>query len=82
MNNRRRIILIILFLVCANAGSRLAQAASDSASVESAIWRFEFDNDVFFNKDSKISSDNVDTSKAPDADGQERLATADVEWRF
>jgi hypothetical protein len=56
MNNRRRIVLIILFLVCANVGSTLAQAASGSASVESATWRFEFDNDVFFNKDSKISS--------------------------
>ena len=56
MNNRRRIVLIILFLVYANVGSALAQAASDSASVESATWRFEFDDDVFFNKDSKISS--------------------------
>ena len=60
MNNRRQIVLIILFLVCANAGSRLAQAASDSASVESAIWRFEFDNDVFFNKDSRIIRKLID----------------------
>ena len=29
-----------------------------------------------------ISSDDVDTSKAPDAEGQERLGTIDVEWRF
>jgi hypothetical protein len=30
--------------------------ASDSRSVESATWRFEFDNDVFFNEDNQISS--------------------------
>ena len=29
-----------------------------------------------------ISSDDVDTSKAPAAEGQERLGTIDVEWRF
>lgn len=56
MNNLRRIVLIILFLLCANAGSRVAQAASDSASVESATWRFEFDNDVFFNKVSRMDT--------------------------
>lgn len=56
MNNQRRIVLIILFLVCANAGVASELAAADSASVESETWRFEFDNDVFFNKDNKISS--------------------------
>jgi len=35
----------------------LASATERSNSVESATWRFEFDNDVFFNKDNKISSD-------------------------
>ena len=28
------------------------------------------------------SSDNVDTSKAPAAEGRERLGTIDIEWRF
>ena len=28
------------------------------------------------------TSDNVDTSKAPAAEGRERLATIDIEWRF
>ena len=34
----------------------LAPAEEKSNSVESATWRVEFDNDVFFNKDNKISS--------------------------
>jgi len=34
----------------------LASAVGKSNSVESATWRFEYDNDVFFNKDNKISS--------------------------
>ena len=51
-NQWRRIVPIILFLLCGNIGGALAQAAS----VESATWRFEYDNDVFFNKDNKISS--------------------------
>jgi len=29
-----------------------------------------------------ISSDNVDTTKAPAAEGRERLGTFDIEWRF
>ena len=56
MNNWRRIILIIPFLVCVNVGSALAQAASERTSVESATWRFEIDNDVLFDKDNQISS--------------------------
>ncbi len=34
----------------------LASATERPNSVESATWRFEYDNDVFFNKDNKISS--------------------------
>ena len=56
MNNQRQIILIILFLVYVNMGSALAQAGSERTSVEQETWRFEFDNDIFFNKDNKISS--------------------------
>ena len=56
MNNRRQIILIILFLVYANVGSALAQAGPEHTSVESATWRFEIDNDLLFNKDNQISS--------------------------
>ena len=56
MNTRRRIILIILFLVYVNVESALAQAASDSTSVESATWRFEIDNDALFDKDNQITS--------------------------
>jgi len=28
------------------------------------------------------SSDDVDTSKAPAAEGRERLGSIDIEWRF
>ncbi len=31
-------------------------AAENDPSVESAMWRFEYDNDVFFNKGNRISS--------------------------
>ena len=54
--NNRRIIMILLFLVCANAGGAPTLATENSLSVESATWRFEFDNDAFFGKDNKISS--------------------------
>ena len=29
-----------------------------------------------------VSSDDVDTSKAPAAEGRERLGSIDIEWRF
>jgi hypothetical protein len=45
--------LLSLFLV---EQIGLASATERSNSVESATWRFEYDNDVFFNKDNKISS--------------------------
>ena len=48
--------MILLFLVCANAGGAPTLATENSLSVESATWRFEFDNDAFFGKDNKISS--------------------------
>jgi len=44
--------LLSLCLVLGNTSSASAQGTS----VESATWRFEYDNDVFFNKDNKISS--------------------------
>ncbi len=56
MNKQQRIILVALSLILANAAPVLAQTESGSRSVESATWRFEFDNDVFFNEDNKISS--------------------------
>jgi len=45
--------LVPLFLM---GQTGLASAVEKSNSVESATWRFEYDNDVFFNKDNKISS--------------------------
>ena len=56
INKQQRIILVALSLNLANAAPVLAQSESDSRSVESATWRLEYDNDVFFNKDNKISS--------------------------
>ena len=46
---------MILFFLCVNDGVLFAQSDSGSASVESATWRFEYDNDIIFNKDNKIS---------------------------
>jgi len=54
-NNQRWIVLTILFLLSAYDGNVFAQAESGGASVESATWRFEYDNDIIFNKDNKIS---------------------------
>jgi len=57
MSKQQRIIRITLFILCAYAWGESALAGTaGSPSVESATWRFEFDNDVFFNKDNKISS--------------------------
>ncbi len=56
MNNWRRIITIILFLVSMDVGSAWAQADSGRTSVESATWRLEVGNDVLFGKDNQISS--------------------------
>jgi len=44
-----------LLFYCLALGNASSASANDT-SVESATWRFEFDNDVFFNKDNKISS--------------------------
>ena len=52
INKLRQIVLGILFSFYVG----LAQAKPEGVSVESATWRFEFDNDVFFGKDNKISS--------------------------
>jgi len=53
MQSQQRVLaLLFLFPLCVLASDSLAQGAS----VESQTWRFEFDNDVFFNKDNKISS--------------------------
>ncbi|RLA03170.1 MAG: hypothetical protein DRQ45_03420 [Gammaproteobacteria bacterium] len=57
MGTQQRIIRITFFILCACAWGESALATTaGSPSVESATWRFEFDNDVFFNKDNKISS--------------------------
>ncbi|OEU74414.1 MAG: hypothetical protein BA864_02460 [Desulfuromonadales bacterium C00003093] len=56
MNSWRIVVLIIFFLVCTNVRGTLAMATANSTSVESATYRFEFDNDGFFKKDNKISS--------------------------
>ncbi len=48
--------MVLLFLVCANAGGAPTLATENSPSIEFATWRFEFDNDAFFGKDNKISS--------------------------
>jgi len=52
INKLRQIVLGILFSFYVG----LAQAKPEGVSVESATWRFEFDNDVFFGKDNQISS--------------------------
>lgn len=44
--------LLFLYLALGNTSS----ASANDTSVETATWRFEFDNDVFFSKDNKISS--------------------------
>jgi len=46
---------VSLLSLCLALGNTSSASAQDT-SVESATWRFEFDNDVFFNKDNKISS--------------------------
>lgn len=51
----RLVLSIPVFVVYLNGGA-LAQIEPDGISVESATWRLEFDNDVFFGKDNKISS--------------------------
>ena len=55
MNSRRNAFVVVLLVYCLALWSSSAISANDS-SVESATWRFEFDNDVFFKKDNKISS--------------------------
>jgi len=44
-----------LLFYCMALGNASSASANDT-SVESATWRFEYDNDIFFNKDNKISS--------------------------
>jgi len=51
---RSRFVAGLLFY-CLALGNALPTSANDT-SVESATWRFEFDNDIVFNKDNKISS--------------------------
>ena len=45
----------VLLFYCLAFGNTSSASANDT-SIESATWRLEFDNDVFFNKDNKISS--------------------------
>jgi hypothetical protein len=52
---RQMIVGISCLMYCALSGAG-AQAETNNVSVESATWRFEFDNDIFFRKDNKISS--------------------------
>lgn len=47
--------LAVGLLLCLTLGN-ISSASAKDTSIESATWRFEFDNDVFFNKDNKISS--------------------------
>ena len=45
-----------LVIFCAVLTATPVLAAQDGPTVESATWRFEYDNDIFFGKDNKISS--------------------------
>ncbi len=52
----QRLMTLCLFVFLLINMAALARAESSSSSIESATYRFEFDNDVFFNKDNQISS--------------------------
>lgn len=57
VNSRRGLnawLAALLFFCLAIGGG--SPVFAKEVSVESATWRFEYDNDVFFNKDNKISS--------------------------
>jgi len=56
VNNQQLVTLMTLFLSSSNPLLALAQTEANNHSVESATWRFEFDNDNVFGKDNKISS--------------------------
>ena len=54
-NVQRCVSLTLLFLLCPLMITVSAQNEIDTRTVESATWRVEYDNDVFFGKDNKIS---------------------------
>ncbi|MDF7801057.1 lipid A deacylase LpxR family protein [Pontiellaceae bacterium B1224] len=55
-NIQRQIVMGISFLMYCGVGEAGAETETNNVSVESATWQFEFDNDIFFRKDNKISS--------------------------
>jgi len=53
---KKNVVVSGLLILAVALWSTPAPGESNKPSVESATWRFEFDNDIFFNEDNKISS--------------------------